>query len=439
MFRVLMISPHFPPDATAGAHRVRVLAPHLQKFGWDPTVLTVRPEDYEGQLDRELAAAIPASLRVVRTRALPAALTRRFGIGDLGLRSLPGLYRAAVRLLGREPFDAIFITIFPAYPALLGPPLARRFGLPFVLDYQDPWVNAWGVTIGGGPNGRVDWKSRASRRLAEWLEPIAVRSARAITAVSPGTWTPILERNPAIHPVTMAIPIGVEPADFSMQPDGTSRALLDPDDGFVHLCSAATVAPLGLETIRALFVAAARLREHRPDAYARLRFDFIGTTAETRPTRREVVLPLAREAGVAAIVRETPTRLPYSTAIRLQQQAAALLALGSAEPHYTPSKIYPLLLARRPVLAIYHEQSSVVPFLRAATAPPSVRLITYADASGPAGQVEAIAGALADLVASPRWSSSDIRMHELEACFAETLAGRLAAVLDQIVRKEAAA
>ena len=46
--RVLMISPHFPPDSTAGTHRVRLLAPRLREHGWAPTVLTVDPRDYEG-------------------------------------------------------------------------------------------------------------------------------------------------------------------------------------------------------------------------------------------------------------------------------------------------------------------------------------------------------------------------------------------------------
>ena len=69
--RLLMISPHFPPDSSAGTHRVRLLAPHLPKFGWEPTVLTVSPEDYEGRIDTELAAMASPAVDVVRIRALP--------------------------------------------------------------------------------------------------------------------------------------------------------------------------------------------------------------------------------------------------------------------------------------------------------------------------------------------------------------------------------
>ena len=167
MRRLLMISPHFPPDSSAGTHRVRLLAPHLAAYGWHPTVLTVAEEDYEGRIDSELARLVPAGLDVVRARALPARLTRRVGIGDLGLRALPGLHRAAWKLHRQHPFDAVFITIYPTYPAVLGPLMKRRFKLPFLLDYQDPWVGAWGESVGGGPGGRVDTKSRSSRAVAD--------------------------------------------------------------------------------------------------------------------------------------------------------------------------------------------------------------------------------------------------------------------------------
>src|SRR4029078_3951716 len=92
-------------------------------------------------------------------------------LGDLGLRAFEGLWREASHLLSRERFDALFITVYPTYPALLGPLLKKRFKVPFVLDYQDPWVGAWGLDVGPGRGGRPDAKSRASRWLAMQLEP----------------------------------------------------------------------------------------------------------------------------------------------------------------------------------------------------------------------------------------------------------------------------
>src|SRR5207247_5754756 len=101
--RVLMVSPHFPPDTSAATHRVRLLAPHLPRHGWEPTVVSVDPRDYEGRLDPGLAELVPRDLRVVRCRAWPARRTRRIGIGDLGLRAFGGLLATRSDLLRRQP------------------------------------------------------------------------------------------------------------------------------------------------------------------------------------------------------------------------------------------------------------------------------------------------------------------------------------------------
>ena len=99
MRRVLFVSPHFPPDSSAGTHRVRLLAPHMAAHGWEPTVLTVDRRDYEGRPDDGLAASVPENLRVIRARAWPATVTRGLGIGDLGLRAYRGLKHTATALL----------------------------------------------------------------------------------------------------------------------------------------------------------------------------------------------------------------------------------------------------------------------------------------------------------------------------------------------------
>jgi hypothetical protein len=362
-----------------------------------------------------------------------------FGIGDLGLRSLAGLHREACLLLGGERFDAIFITIFPAYTALLGPMLSRRFDVPFVLDYQDPWVNAWGERVGGGANGRVDLKSRASRALATWLEPFAVRGANAITAVSAGTYEPILARNPAIRPITAAIPIGAEPADFAARAcEPTSPAPFDRRDGRVHLCYVGTILPLGFETLRAVLNAVALIRQRRPDLYARLSLHFFGTTNQSVATTEERVLPLARERGVADIVKEAPTRVPYSMAVRIQRDASVLLALGSSEPHYTASKIYPMLLAQRPILAVYHEKSSGVDALRRVARSPSVRLVVYSDQSRAESKTDEIYAALVGLIEHPSWSDGDVDTAALREYFASTVAARFAEVFDRVIERRAA-
>ena len=428
--RLLMISPHFPPDSSAGTHRVRLLAPHLAAFGWTPTVLTVAQQDYEGRIDPELASLVPSSLDVVRSRALPAALTRRIGLGDLGLRALPGLRRAAWRLHRERPFDAVFITIYPTYPALLGPLMKRRFQVPFVLDYQDPWVGAWGQTVGAGPAGAVDLKSRSTRALAERLEPRVLHAADAVTAVSARTYEDALARSGAAPREVAEIPIGWDPVDVEAVANRRSHPNLIPRDGRVNICYTGTLLPLGIGTLRAVLAGTRALLERDPHLADRVRFYFFGTSNQTTDATPRV-LPHARELGVEHLVHEQPARLDYLDALDALRQADALLLLGSSERHYTPSKVFPALLANRALMAVYHQESTVVDMLRAAAPPPASHVITFDDRRPVETLVGCVADALRALIRA-HGSSVSINRTALEPWSARALAGRLATVCDRI-------
>ena len=430
MRRLLMISPHFPPDSSAGTHRVRLLAPHLEGYGWEPTVLTVAEQDYEGRIDPELASLVPASLPVVRSRALSHRLTRPVGVGDLGLRALPGLRRTAWRLFEERAFDAVFITIYPTYPAVLGPMLKRRFGVPFVLDYQDPWVGAWGRDVGGGAAGAVDMRSRVTRALAERLEPRVLRAADGVTAVSARTYEDACARTGATPRAVAEIPIGWDAGDLDALARRGDRVRLIPEDGRVNICYTGTLLPLGVATLRAVLAAARASIDRDPRLADRLRFYFFGTSNQAAGGEARV-LPHARELGVAHLVHEHPARLDYLDALDVLRQASALLLIGSSEPHYTASKIFPALLAQRPLVAVYHDQSTVIDMLSAAAPPPAARVISFNDARPVDGVVGGIADALAGLVSSAG-EPVHINRRALDPWSARALAGRLASVCDRV-------
>jgi hypothetical protein len=432
MRRVLMVSPHFPPDSSAASHRVRLLAPHLEDAGWSPTVVTLARSAYEGRLDPDLEALVPEAVRVVRADAWPAGVTRRMGIGDLGLRAFTGLRRTCRALLAGERFDALFITVYPVYPALLGASLKSAYGVPFVLDYQDPWVGAWGQSVGGGPGGRADWKSRASRRLGTWLEPKAVKAADALVAVSQGTIDGIVERIPAAARIPHGvIPLGFEPQDFASLRAGRPRAPhFDASDGLVHLCYVGTLLPTGFGTLRLLLRALERARREDPAA-ARLRLHFFGTSNQSQSAEHRV-LPIAHECGVAAAVSEVPGRLDYLDALSVLTHASAVLLLGSSERHYTASKLYPALLSQRPILALFHEESSVVPILRAAGAEPSVRMLTYGDGAPDEALVARTACQLRALAAADLSGIADVSLDRVGDMSARRLAAQLGAIFDRV-------
>jgi hypothetical protein len=429
-----MVSPHFPPDSTAATHRVRLLAPHMAEHGWEPIVVTVEPDGYEGRLDPDLTTLVPSSLRVVRCRAWSPRWTRRLGIGDLGLRALPSVLRTSVSLMRRERVDAVFITTYPIYTAVVGPILKRLFSVPFVIDLQDPWVGAWGRLVGGGASGAPDVKSRVTRRLAARLEGPVLRAADAIVAVSAGTYEDILARRPELRTkACAAIPIGGDEADFAIVAgNGRSNGFFNRRDGLVHVCSVGTILPMGMDTVRAVLAAAADLRRRRPDLGSRLRLHFFGTSNERSNTPSGRVEPIAREVGVADLVTEHPARVDYLDAVRLQLDADALLLMGSREAHYTASKLYPALLARRPLLALYHDSSSVVDILRRFTRTPTVQLVTFDEEHPAMTRVDAVANALEALIASPAYVANDVDPEVFTEHSARVLAGHLADLLTRV-------
>jgi glycosyltransferase involved in cell wall biosynthesis len=433
MKRVLMVSPHFPPDSSAAAHRVRLLAPHLAEAGWRPTVVTVDRSAYEGRLEPALEALVPADLDVVRAPAWPARATRAVGLGDLGIRAFEGLRGVCRRVLAASRYDALFITVYPVYPALLGARLKREFGVPFVLDYQDPWVGEWGRTVGGRADGGPDWKSRASRRLGQWLEPRAVSAADALVAVSQGTIDGIVERIPEAAGLPQrVIPLGFETSDF----DRLSRMPRAPlpwssdDDRLVHLSYVGTLLPAGSETLRLLLTALRTAREQSPRAM-QLRLHFVGTSNQSTADRLRV-MPMAESLGVDAAVTEHPARVGYFDALSILTRSSAILQLGSSERHYTASKLYPALLARRPLIALFHESSSVVSILRDVARAPAVRLVTYQRDIVTEERVAAVAGLLEEIAGDSRYDAEAVDFARAASLSARSLSARLASLLDEV-------
>ncbi len=436
MRRVLVVSPHFPPDSGAASHRMRLLAPRLPEHGWEPTVLTVDPRDLGTRTEPALERYVHGSIRVERVRAPGGSRGRFLGVGDLGLRSLWGIYRRARRLLSAERYELVLITLPPHYTAVLGPLLHRGSGIPYVLDYQDPWVSAWGLTVGGGRNAALDWKSRLSRWLALALEPRALRAAAGLMGVSHGTLQGLLERHPEMRALPRAeVPLGGEPRDFALAKlEQRPNPFFDAGDGRVHLVYVGTLLPLGLEVLRAVLEGAVILRERELTSFARLRFHFLGTSNQREGSHPRRVLAAASELGLGEIVEEHPHRIGYVDALTVQTQAQAILLLGSTERHYTASKIYPALLSGRPLLAVYHEASTVCEVLRQQGPKGATFLCTFTEARGPGSVREAVAAALSalahEIVPTPpneqgvdlgRWSASALA-GQMAGCLAEAAA-----------------
>lgn len=360
MQQLLIVSPHFPPSNTADMQRVRMLLPYFRENGWQVEVLAVQPEQVSSPVDNWLVEGLPEDVPVHRVKAMGLTWSRLPGLGTLGLRALRILDRAGCDLLAKDTFDLVYFstTVFEVH--ILGPRWKRKYGVPFVMDYQDPWVNDYyrdhpEITP---PGGRI--KYALSNALHRWMEPKVLQECAGITSVSPEYPKQLRKRYHWLGDLpNLAQPFPGAKRDFErLLSSKIQQNIFDPNDGHVHWVYTGVIVPGMLPVIELLFEVLSM--RNQSGLCSNLRFHFIGTSYASAERGRPQVLSLASDYRLSKQITEVTERIPYVEALKCMSDADALIAIGSDDPGYTASKIYPYLLAGKPMLAIFHEKSSVV-------------------------------------------------------------------------------
>lgn len=418
--RVALVSGHFPPSNLVGAQRARLWSRYLPEFGWEPIVVTGDPERYEERPDPDLERLVAPGLRVIHAATLPTRPVRL--VGDIGLRAFWGCYRALAGLAAARDIDFVMVTIPSNFLAPVGRLIHRRYGIPYGIDYQDPWLNP-------GPGvDKVLSRAWGSHHLGALLEPWAVREAALITGMAPGYTAGMLERNPAVaeKAVLAYMPMGSAPEDFAPV-RGLHRApfLFTPGDGHFHMIYAGALLPAGFVVLDAFLSGLGTLRTAAPDVASRLRVYFVGTGTSPDDRQGHQVLSRARQAGVEEMVSEHPHRIGYVDTLNHLMQSDAVLVLGSTEPHYTPSKVFQAMMSRRPVFAMLHEESTAVAMIRSAHAG-WVTTLTAETLPQPAR----VAADLAAFIRNPAFDAGAVDRPEFAAYSARESTRALAEALD---------
>jgi hypothetical protein len=368
--RVLIVSPHFPPINAADHQRVRISLPYLQEFGWEATVLAVHPNSDEGTYDPLLLQTVPEHIAVVQTGALPLQLTRRIGFGALGWRCLPYIARIGDRLLRQGQIDLVYFSTTVFLTMALGQWWHRRHGVPYVLDFQDPWLSDYYKKFPNSspPGGRL--KYGISQITARQFEPSTVRQASHTICVSAEYAKTLCDRYPDLRKEDFTtLPFGASESDFKLLPTlAIQQNIFDPSDGKHHWVYVGRGGDdMGL-AVRALFAAIQSNRAQNPSLWQSIQLHFVGTSYAPKDQAVKTIEPLAQEFGIGDLVIEITDRISYFEALQTLVDSDAILLIGSNDPSYTASKLYPCILAQKPILAVFHEQSSVVEILRACNA-----------------------------------------------------------------------
>jgi hypothetical protein len=235
---------------------------------------------------------------------------------------LPYALRAGRRLLGSWRPDVIYASAPPFTGLLVASRLAGLYGIPWVAELRDRWVDDSFVQ-------RPGWR----RRLDGWLERRVVGSARALVTVS-DEWAELFRCKLGVP--TLTVLNGFDPADFPAVPAPPAP------DGPLTIIHAGTIYP-GHRDPSPLFRAARSLDVGRDC----LNMLFLGASAEQ-------IMPLAQRAGVADLVQTRP-RIPYRDSIAALCRADVLLLLqwdSPTELGNIPAKLFEYLAARRPILGL---------------------------------------------------------------------------------------
>jgi len=366
----------------------------------------------------------------VRTKAWQKSWTRRLGIGDVGMRSMWHHWPAVKRICKEQKIDLVFIPVPPSVPMVLGRLAHQKFGIPYVVDYIDPWVTEYYWKV---PKAQRPPKWPLAYAMSRVLEPFALKKVSHITGVSKGTTDSVVSRYPKLTANDATeIPYGAEPDDFNfLRQHPRSQTIFAKSDGLFHLSYVGACIPGMHPTVRALFAAVRLGLDTQPEVFARLRLHFVGTSYATNGSANAQLPAIAREFGIEAKVDERAGRVSYLDSLQVMLDSNGLFLVGSDEPHYTASKVFTYLLAGRPLLSIFHEESSVIEFLKGSTL---AHTVSYGPTRPPATQVEAINKALTEiLLASPQ----SCRWEQWDSFSARAMTARLAEALDQAVAKAA--
>lgn len=341
--------------------RVRMSLPYFENFGWQAEVVTVAPPYTDMEQDELLLQSVPTFVKGHTVKALNKSFTSKIGLGSIALRSL-WYYRQKVNgILKKQKFDLIYFSTTQFPVCILGAYWKKRFGIPYVIDMQDPWHSDYYFNK---PKSQRPPKYWFAYRLNKYLEPIAIKNVDGLVSVSAGYVSQLKSRYPQIKNVPSAvITFGAFAPDLqiAVQNGGRFPSLLN--EGYFNMVYAGRGGTDLHQAIRPVFEAFKIALKHDFDKYSKIRFHFIGTSYAPTGQGQATILPLALQLGLENYVTELTGRISYYHTLLTLQQANALLIPGSDDPQYTASKIFPYLLTGKPVLAIFNKASSAIPIL----------------------------------------------------------------------------
>ncbi len=335
-----------PPSSGAGVYRPLSFMRYGCRLGWRIDAFCGEPQQKESQHGDELLALVPPETTLhVSPPSTRTPSYRFFPRVDGGFSNGLALARAAVRELRRDPPDVVLGSGPPFHTFVAALLVARRFGVPLVLDYRDEWTECpYDFVISDGSD--KSWERRC------------LQAADAVLFTTESHRRHQLAVFPELDPrKAHLVPNGWEPENFvqGKRPQPSLDANGAPTLRLAHVGNLSGHTPVH-DFLRAL----AELLTTHPEWKPRLKVELIGR----RSTTSEKLIRAFEFPEVLEVVDHVGKR----EANRMMQAADVLLLLANEDlERYLPGKLFDYMAARRPILVFGApgEASSVVEQLAA--------------------------------------------------------------------------
>lgn len=332
--------------------------PYFKSFGWDAEVVTVEDKYVHTIKDPLLLKSIPDKIKVHRLKAFSKNWTSRFGLGSLSLRSM-WFYRKKVNeLLAKQKFDLIYFSTTEFSICILGPYWKRKFNIPYVIDMQDPWHSDY---YKDKPKLERPKKHWFSYRLNKYFEPIAMNKADGLISVSENYLNTLQKRYLILQTKPSAV-ITFGAFDFDFEIAKKYDHILDlafkKVDGQLNLVYIGRGGYDMKPALDTLFTAFKNGLNSQPKLFKNVRMHFIGTSYASK-NGTPTISPLASAYQLSPYITEYTDRIGFYESLKNLKNSDGLLIISSNQAAYTASKIYPYILAKKPLLSIVHRDSVV--------------------------------------------------------------------------------
>ncbi|MGN6617074.1 MAG: glycosyltransferase [Ilyomonas sp.] len=362
MKTVLIISPYFPPSNAADMQRIRMSLPFFAEFGYNAEVVCVDEKYSDMVKDDLLSVSVPAGTVIHSVKAFSKKRTSKIGLGSIALRSLYFYNRKVKKLLRSKRYDLVYFSTTQFPVCILGNYWKKKYKVPYVIDMQDPWHSEY---YQDKPKQERPPKYWFSYRLNKLLEPIAMRHVDGLIAVSTAYITTLKERYPSIKDVPAAtITFGAFKSDFEILKKNKIASAIEKKKGRLALVYVGRGGHDMRESLQLLFSAFKRGLQEMPEVLKNFHFYFIGTSYAPQGKGEKTILPVAQSLGIEEYVSEQTDRVPFYQGLKTLTMADGFIIPGSNDAGYTASKLYPYILAQKPLLGIFHEKSSAVKILK---------------------------------------------------------------------------